>query len=111
MGLIIAPGGWVDVHILLVACRGHHFDLTHAELEEVVRQYSAFKKSYVIVDHFRCAQKCDRVCFFNSATNQRKYHHYPAGCRFHRSIYCSCSNLGGLVKSRHTGENRRPVFL
>ena len=38
LGLIIAPGGWVDVHILLAACRGHHFYLTLAELEEVVRR-------------------------------------------------------------------------
>ena len=38
LGLIIAPGGWVDVDILLATCRGHHFCLTHAELEEVVRR-------------------------------------------------------------------------
>jgi putative RNA 2'-phosphotransferase len=38
LGLTVAPGGWVDVDILLAACRGHHFCLTLAELEEVVRR-------------------------------------------------------------------------
>ena len=38
LGLTVAPGGWVDVGILLAACQAHQFDLTLAELEEVVKQ-------------------------------------------------------------------------
>ena len=36
LGLELAPGGWVEIDRLLHACRGHHFPITRAELEEVV---------------------------------------------------------------------------
>src|SRR3712207_149384 len=36
LGLELAPGGWVDVDVLLAACGAHNFVLTRAELEEVV---------------------------------------------------------------------------
>jgi len=37
LGLTLAPGGWVDVAVFLAACRAHHFPLTRAELDLVVR--------------------------------------------------------------------------
>ena len=36
LGLTLAPGGWVNVDALLVACARHHVVLTRAGLEEVV---------------------------------------------------------------------------
>ena len=36
LGLDLAPGGWVDVDRLLVACEQHGFPISRAELEEVV---------------------------------------------------------------------------
>jgi putative RNA 2'-phosphotransferase len=36
LGLTLAPGGWVDVEVLLDSCQAHHFPLTRAELEVVV---------------------------------------------------------------------------
>ena len=36
MGLELAPGGWVDVDVLLAACNSHGFPVSHTELKEVV---------------------------------------------------------------------------
>jgi putative RNA 2'-phosphotransferase len=36
LGLTLAPGGWVEVQVLLDACARNRFALTHAELDEVV---------------------------------------------------------------------------
>lgn len=36
LGLLLAPGGWVEVAVLLRACAEHRFPLTRAELEAVV---------------------------------------------------------------------------
>ena len=36
LGLTLAPGGWVSIDQLLVACAAHQFPLTQAELEQVV---------------------------------------------------------------------------
>lgn len=36
LGLTLAPGGWVSVDELLLACAAHQFPVTRAELEEVV---------------------------------------------------------------------------
>ena len=38
IGIELAPGGWVDVELLLDACRKHHFPITKAQLKEVVAQ-------------------------------------------------------------------------
>ena len=36
LGLRLAPGGWVDVELLLASCRKSNFPITRAELDEVV---------------------------------------------------------------------------
>jgi putative RNA 2'-phosphotransferase len=36
LGLTLAPGGWVDVDVLLEALRKHNLAVSYAELEEVV---------------------------------------------------------------------------
>jgi len=36
LGLVLEPGGWVPVDVLLQACAAHAFPLSRAELEQVV---------------------------------------------------------------------------
>src|SRR5215472_12279940 len=36
LGLELAPGGWVEIDILLAACAQNRFTITRAELEHVV---------------------------------------------------------------------------
>jgi putative RNA 2'-phosphotransferase len=36
LGLTLAPGGWVEVEVLLRACECHRFPVSRAELDEVV---------------------------------------------------------------------------
>lgn len=36
LGLSLAPGGWVEVDLLLASCRKSNFPVTRAELDEVV---------------------------------------------------------------------------
>ena len=36
LDLELAPGGWVEVDLLLASCAAHNFSITRAELEEVV---------------------------------------------------------------------------
>lgn len=36
LGLILAPGGWVEVDTLLAACASNRFPISRAELDEVV---------------------------------------------------------------------------
>src|SRR5260221_10458408 len=36
LGLTLAPGGWVPVDALLIACAEHRFHVTREELDEVV---------------------------------------------------------------------------
>ena len=49
LGLALAPGGWVPVDALLIACAEHHFFITREELNEVVarndKQRFAFDES------------------------------------------------------------------
>src|SRR5258707_5122159 len=49
LGLALAPGGWVPVDALLIACAEHHFFITREELDEVVarndKQRFAFDES------------------------------------------------------------------
>ena len=37
LGLVLQPGGWVNVADLLAACAAHHFAISHTELLEVLR--------------------------------------------------------------------------
>jgi putative RNA 2'-phosphotransferase len=46
IGLELEPGGWVPVDDLLRACRDHGFEVTRAELEEVVARND--KRRYAI---------------------------------------------------------------
>ena len=38
LGLTLAPGGWVEIETLLVACAAHHFPIDRADLETVVAE-------------------------------------------------------------------------
>ncbi len=46
LGLTLAPGGWVGVDDLLAACARRRFDLSRAELEQVVAQNSKQRFSF-----------------------------------------------------------------
>jgi putative RNA 2'-phosphotransferase len=46
LGLTLAPGGWVDVEALLVACAAHGMPITRAELDEVVARNNKQRFGY-----------------------------------------------------------------
>lgn len=46
LGLTLAPGGWVPVDMLLVACAKRHMTISPAELDEVVAQNSKQRFSF-----------------------------------------------------------------
>jgi putative RNA 2'-phosphotransferase len=46
LGLTVAPGGWVDVTLLLERCRNANFPVTRAELDEVVTRNDKQRYSF-----------------------------------------------------------------
>ncbi|NJK78982.1 MAG: RNA 2'-phosphotransferase [Chloroflexaceae bacterium] len=40
IGLTLAPGGWVDINVLLAACARHNMPISRAELDELVQRNS-----------------------------------------------------------------------
>jgi putative RNA 2'-phosphotransferase len=53
LGLVLQPGGWVNVDHLLAACAANHFAVSHAELLEVVanndKQRFSFDESGTLI--------------------------------------------------------------